>query len=174
VANLGPLFMIRRPKRKNIINFHIYCEFDGWSEAVEEVKKLLQSCWSMWPNHESVIYRKPTHTGRYLYFKPNHPYQVKSEVVHSSISRVKVIRQDNKDFNKETKNIRHDLLLNDCPQEFVDTIMKPSRSNRPSDRIYQGTFIIPNVKGISEKLGCIGNRFNVRTIFQINIHSVGH
>jgi hypothetical protein len=53
------------------------------------------------------------------------------------------------------------------PQEFVDPIMKPARSNSPSsDTIYHGTLIIPNVRGISEKFRRIGNRFNVRTIFK--------
>jgi hypothetical protein len=45
--------------------------------------------------------------------------------------------------------------------------MKPSRSNRPSsDTIYKGTVIILYVKGISENFRCIGNCFNVRTIFK--------
>jgi hypothetical protein len=33
-------------EQKSIISFNFHCEV---------VKKLLQSCWSMWPNHESVI-----------------------------------------------------------------------------------------------------------------------
>jgi hypothetical protein len=75
--------------------------------------------------------------------------------------------QDQKDFNNEIKSIRHDLMPNEYPQELADTIMKPSKSNRPSsDTIYHGTVIILNVKGISEKFRRIGNRFNVRTIFQ--------
>jgi hypothetical protein len=42
-----------------------------------------------------------------------------------------------------------------------------------SDTIYQSMVIIPYVRGISEKFRRIGNHFNVRTIFRINIHSVG-
>jgi hypothetical protein len=57
-------------------------------------------------------------------------------------------------------------MLNECPQEFTDSIMKPPRSNHPSsDTIYHGT-VIPYVKGISEKFRHIGNHFNVRTIFE--------
>jgi hypothetical protein len=55
--------------------------------------------------------------------------------------------QDQKDFNKEIKNRRHDLMLNEYPQEFTDFIMKPLRSNCPSSgTIYQGTVIVPYVK----------------------------
>jgi hypothetical protein len=85
------------------------------------------------------------------------------------------ICQDQKGFKKEIKNIKHDLMFNEYPKVLIDCIMKPPRSNRPSsDTIYQGTVIIPYVKGISEKFRWTGNRFNVRTIFKINIHSVGH
>jgi hypothetical protein len=50
------------------------------------------------------------------------------------------VAYDRKDFNNEIKNIRHDLMLNEYPHEFVDSIMKPSRSKRPSsDTICQGT-----------------------------------
>jgi hypothetical protein len=75
--------------------------------------------------------------------------------------------QDQKDSNSEIKNITHDLVLNEYPQEFVHSITKPSRSNHPSsETIHQGTVIIPHIKGISEKFRHTGNRFNVRTIFK--------
>jgi hypothetical protein len=113
------------------------------------------------------VYRKPAHTIRYLHFKSNHPYHLKRGAIRGSISRSKVICQAKKDFKKETKNMRHDLMLNEYTQEFTDSIMKPSRSNRPSsDTIYQGTVITPYVRGTSEKFRRIGNCFNVRTIFK--------
>jgi hypothetical protein len=57
-------------------------------------------------------------------------------------------------------------MLNEYPQEFVDSVMKSSTCNCPSYTMYQGTVIIPHVKGISEKLRHIGNRFNLRNIFK--------
>jgi hypothetical protein len=57
---------------------------------------------------------------------------------------VKVLCQDQKDFNNKIKNIRHDLMFNEYPKEFGDSVMKPLRRNRPSsDTIFQGTVIIP-------------------------------
>jgi hypothetical protein len=71
------------------------------------------------------------------------------------------------DFNHEIKNIRHDLMLNEYPKESAASVMKPStRNHLSSDTTYQGTVIIPYVKGISEKLRCTGNRFNLRNIFK--------
>jgi hypothetical protein len=64
-------------------------------------------------------------------------------------------------------NIRHDFMLNEYPQEFVDPIMKPLTNNLPSSLTkYQGSIIIPDTKGICKKFRCTGNCFNVRTIFK--------
>jgi hypothetical protein len=37
-----------------MISFNFHCEFDGRCKAIGAVKKLLQSSWAMWVNHESV------------------------------------------------------------------------------------------------------------------------
>jgi hypothetical protein len=98
------------------------------------------------------VYRKPTHAGHYLHFNPNHPHHEKKGAVHSLVNRAKVICQNQKHFNNEIKNIRHDLMFNEYPKEFVDSVMKPSTTYCPSsDIIYQDTVIIPYIKGISEK-----------------------
>jgi hypothetical protein len=61
------------------------------------------------------VYQKPTHTGRYLHFKTNHPHHVIRGVIHSLVSRAKATCQDQKDFKREIKNIKHDLMLNEYP-----------------------------------------------------------
>jgi hypothetical protein len=110
------------------------------------------------------VYWKCIHIGRYLYTKSNHPHHMKRGVIYNSSTQA--ICQNQKGFNKDIKNLGHDLMFNEYPQEFVDSIMKPSRSNCPSDSMYQGMVIIPYVKGISGKVRRIGCRFYVRTIFQ--------
>jgi hypothetical protein len=113
------------------------------------------------------VYWKPTHTGHYLHFKSNQSRHVKRGVVDSLVSRAKAIRQDQKDFNNEIKNIRHDLMLNEYPKKYIDCIMKPLSSNYPSsDTLYQGTVLNPYVKHFPEKFRRIGNHFNLRTIFK--------
>jgi hypothetical protein len=80
--------------------------------------------------------------------------------------------QNQKDFNNEIRNMRHDLMLSEYPKESVDSVMKPATRNRSSsDKIYQGSIIIPYVKGTSEKFIRIGNRFNLRIILK-NKHAL--
>jgi hypothetical protein len=58
-------------------------------------------------------------------------------------------------------------MLNEIPQHFVGSVMKPSTRNRPSsDTIYENTVIPPYVKGFFEKFGSIGKLFSVRTTFK--------
>jgi hypothetical protein len=108
----------------------------------------------------------------YLYgalfsLKSDHPSN--ERVVRSFVDRTKVKYQDRKDFSRETEKIKHDVILNEYPQNFIDSIMKPERSNHPSDRLNHGTVIIPHVRGISEKkIRYIEDHFNIRTILKID------
>jgi hypothetical protein len=40
---------------RSIISFNFHCVFHGRSNGLEVKKKLEQSCWTMWPTHESVV-----------------------------------------------------------------------------------------------------------------------
>jgi hypothetical protein len=56
-------------------------------------------------------------------------------------------------------------LYHDLQSEDKNEV--PSARNRPSsDTVYQGTVVIPYVKGISEKFRRIGYHFSLRTVFK--------
>jgi hypothetical protein len=74
--------------------------------------------------------------------------------------------QNVKDVNREIKNVKQDLMLNEYPQHFIDCAVKPRRSNCPSGGTYHGMVITPYVWGVSEKSQCIGDHFNVSRIFR--------
>jgi hypothetical protein len=65
-------------------------------------------------------------------------------------------------------------MLYEYPQEFVDSIMKLSRSNRPSsDTIYHGT-VIPYVR-VSPRSSDIFETISMSGTFsKLNIHTMGH
>jgi hypothetical protein len=98
---------------------------------------------------------------------------MKRGVAHSLISRSKVICQDQKDFNNEIKNISYYGMLNGYPQEFVDSIMKPSRSERPpSYTIHQGTVIIPYIKDISRNSNSLETVSMSGPFSEVNMNSM--
>lgn len=56
----------------------------------------------------------------------------------------------------------------------MESLMKPGRISRPSDRTFHGMVTIPYVTDISEKILFIEIHFNFRAIFRTNHKSVGH
>jgi hypothetical protein len=136
-------------------------------EAIDTLSFLDVSLTKEGPKLAMKVSRKRIHTCPYLQFKSNLPYHVKWGAVHSFIGRVKVMYQHQEDFNKGIKMLRHDLMLNEYPQEFVDSIMKSLRSNHPSsDTIYQGMAMFSCATSISEKFKRHGYRLHARGIFK--------
>jgi hypothetical protein len=82
---------------------------------------------------------------------------------------------DQKDFKKEIKNTSYALMLNEYPQEFTTSILKPLKSSpHSSETTYQSTVIIPCVKGISEKCNDTG-KFSMSGLFsRLNKRSMEH
>jgi hypothetical protein len=57
------------------------------------------------------IYRKPTHTGRYLHFQSNRPRHVKRGIVQSLYHRPNVIYQEQQVRSDEIVTLKHALQL---------------------------------------------------------------
>jgi hypothetical protein len=113
------------------------------------------------------VYRKPTHTGRYLNFNSNHPPHVKRGLIQSLHKRASIICQEHQDLCDEIRGLRHDLQLNGYPRGFIDSVINSKGSSRLNkEEKPLGYVYIPYVKGVSEKFKRIGNRYNVRTIFR--------
>jgi hypothetical protein len=128
------------------------------------------------PELITKVYRKPTHTGCYLHFKSNYPHHVRTGVVHSLLNRAKVICQNHKDFNNKIKTIRHDLMLNEYPKEFVDSVTKLSIRNRPtSDTAYQGMALSSScmLRAFPRNSGALGTISVSEQSSRLDIHSMG-
>ena len=60
----------------------------------------------------TTIYRKPTHTNRYLHYTSHHPKHQKLTVAKTLLSRVNTHITDNTQKHSELQNIRNTLRLN--------------------------------------------------------------
>jgi hypothetical protein len=61
------------------------------------------------------VYRKPTHTRRYLNFSSNHPPHIKGGLIQSLHKRASVICQEHQDLCDEIRGLKLDLQLNGYP-----------------------------------------------------------
>jgi hypothetical protein len=116
----------------------------------------------------TTVYKKHTHTGRYLLFRSNHPLHVKQALVQSLYDRALSNCQEQRNFVTEVQNVKHDLWKNGYPKHFVDTTINIfEKKNYPSTQSKEAcTVVIPYVKGISDKFKRIGNKYNIKTIFK--------
>ena len=102
------------------------------------------------------VYRKPTHTERYLSFHSDHPVAHKRAVVKSLTDRAKTIPSSSDQRSKEMKHVTAALVANGYPKRFVIDVGKPKRpapqlSTTVPDAA-KGFCILPYIKGTSEPI----------------------
>jgi hypothetical protein len=93
---------------------------------------------------------------------------VKRGVVLSLVSRAKLTCQDWKDFNKESNNIRCDLILNEYLQEFVDSKIKPGRGK------YNKYILAQSLSHVRGSSGELGTSLMLGPLSKLNTHFLGH
>jgi hypothetical protein len=110
------------------------------------------------------VYKKPTHTGRYLNFNSKHPQR---GIIRSLHYRASTMCQERQVLLVEANNLRRDLQLNGYPQGFINSVLKSKGSSRQKKEDKPlGSVCIPHVKGVSEKFKRIANQYNIRTVFK--------
>jgi hypothetical protein len=110
------------------------------------------------------VYRKNTHTDRYLKFKYHHLPHVKRSLIQGLHNEASTI-----------SSLRHDFQLNAYPQGFTDSVINSKGSSWPNkEEKPLGSAYIPYVKGASEKFKCTGNWYSIRISSKLNtllVHS---
>ena len=101
---------------------------------------------------ESTVYRKPTHTDRYLDYNSNHPISAKLFVIHTLIHRAKQVCSTPEFITKKmttcTKSYKTITILH-------SSFSKPNPNRKPNPS--RGKFIegirvvIPYIKGLREQ-----------------------
>ena len=119
------------------------------------------------------VYRKPTHTGRYLNYASNHPDSAKRAVVRSLIDRTNYIKvEDHPCREAEERRIHNDLTMNGYPSSFIQKTIQKSRvsqqkgKTKGSDTTTTTTATIPYVRGLSETISRILTPLGIRTVMK--------
>ena len=105
---------------------------------------------------ESSVYRKPTHTDRYLDYKSNYPISAKLSVIHTLIYRAKQVCSTPEFLAKEMDHLHKVLQDNHYPTQFFQQ-GKPQQKANKKPNPSRGKFtegsrvVIPYIKGLSEQ-----------------------
>ena len=103
---------------------------------------------------EVNVYRKPTHTDRYLDFNSHHPMCHKRSVVSTLLRRAQNIPSTQKGKREETRRVKAVLRDNNYPSSFINSCER-SLLKLLTDQPSNGFVVLPYVQGISERIGRI-------------------
>jgi hypothetical protein len=112
------------------------------------------------------VYRKPTHTDRYLNNKSNHHPQQKRGVIKTLIDRAKNICQPEY-LDDEVKHVSKALISNGFTQKEIDRAIHPRRpqSSDNTRQSYNGRAFLPYIKRVTDRIGKTLTKYNIKTIY---------
>ena len=120
------------------------------------------------------IYRKPTHTDRYLHFESHHPTHVKRGVVRCLHDRAREIISTQDNLQKEVDHLARVVKQNGYPANFIRDASTPpmqetadtSGRDEEQEREKEPLVVIPYVAGMSEDIRRVCRKFNIRVVFK--------
>jgi hypothetical protein len=117
----------------------------------------------------TTIYRKPTHTDRYLAFDSLHPLAHKASVVDTLVHRALTIPSSEALQQNELAHIRSVLQSNGYPPRFVSTrittVMNRLQSRQPRALVQSERRVyLPYLPGLSEGLSRMLRKYNLAPV----------
>ena len=111
------------------------------------------------------VYRKPTHTDRYLDFLSHHPSCHKRSVVKTLLLRARNIPSTNKGKREEAQRVKAVLRENNYPSGFIKECegVLGTKPSQPTTNCY---VVLRYVKGVSERIGRVLKQQSLRVSFQ--------
>ena len=120
---------------------------------------------------ESTVYRKPTHTDRYLDYNSNHPISAELSVIQTLIHRAKQVCSTPEFLAKEMDHLHKVLQDNHYPTQFFQQGKPQQKSNKKANPIYSKVYrrsrvVMPYIKGLSEQYRHTLAKYRVRVFFK--------
>ena len=120
-----------------------------------------------------TVYRKPTHTDRYLDFHSNHPPQVKRGLVKCLFDRARTITTGQNNLRKEEHHLTRVLRQNGYPSAFIRSSSKPPRQDMeatealPLEEEHRPPLVmLPYIEGVSEDVKWVCRKFGMKVVFR--------
>ena len=112
---------------------------------------------------EVSVYRKKTHTDRYLQFSSHHPSQHKAAVVRTLYHRAENLLSLEKNVHNERTYIQSALMDNGYPRQFIKKFNKQSsKKEQISGEETKGYVTLPYVQGVTEKIQRVLQSYNIK------------
>ena len=116
---------------------------------------------------EIKVYRKPTHTDKYLPFDSHHPAKHKRSVVTTLMRRAEAIPTKPALCAAEKSHVREVLKLNGYNDNFIDRACKTKDKSPDSQKEEhsekKGFVVLPYIQGVSERIKRSLNAHNIQT-----------
>ena len=109
---------------------------------------------------KTSVYRKATHTDKYLQFNSHHPTQHKRSVARTLLDRAKNIPSTDADKVSEVQHVVDALKINGYTDQFIRSCQNTTASTNQS-QTSRGFVTLPYLQGISEKIARTLNQFNI-------------
>ena len=120
------------------------------------------------------VYRKPTHTDRYLHFRSHHPTHVRRGLVRCLFNRARSITTSPDSLQKEEGHLASVLKCNGFPSAFIRASSTPptqpaedTRREQPEGRDKPPLVVLPYVSGASEDIRHVCGWYNLRVVFRL-------
>ena len=110
----------------------------------------------------TTVYRKPTHTDRYLNFRSNHHPRIKSGIIKCLAHRARNICQQDL-IQSEFNHLQHVFECNDYPPELIRRCLR-KHHKLERDKI----ICLPYIKGLSESLERACDQPDIKFVFKCN------
>ena len=126
---------------------------------------------------ETVVYRKPTHTDKYLSFNSYHARSHKKSVVTTLFQRAENLTSNNDARENECQYVTNVLKENNYPKSFLyDCLRRPTLTdcNSPDDdSAVKGFAIVPYIQGIAEPIRGVLNNYGIKVALK-PFQTLGH
>jgi hypothetical protein len=121
-------------------------------------------------NLRMEVYRKPTHTDRYLDFTSNNPLEHKRAVATTLFHRALMVPTDKADKHQEVNRVRNALRMNGYPEPFLRNQLSRvkkrqqagAQSQTTENKKKLGFTVLPYVPGVTERVQRVLKRADVQ------------